>query len=190
MHLKQLDRISRSDEPDQYALFTRIAIIKSVNVAGFRLCDQFTTTLCQKIMVNQPDLCYYEICLLISSTQPETLLYLHRYDNRSHPAMLSVFYRNCCSHHSFPPLYCLICRYLHFCLLQWRSRIILSHNAVKTAVKNNPWKIILLVLVDHVADCTQIIGHLINILCHCKIGHYPVQRIFPGSQNLSAQLQP
>ena len=58
---------------------------------------------------------------LISSTQPETLLYLHRYDNRSHPAMLSVFYRNCCSHHSFPPLYCLICRYLHFCLLQWRS---------------------------------------------------------------------
>lgn len=54
MHLKQLGRISRSDEPDQYALFTRLAIIKSVNVAGFRLCDQFTTTLCQKIMVNQP----------------------------------------------------------------------------------------------------------------------------------------
>ena len=30
---------------------------------------------------------------------------------------------------------------------------------------------------DHITDCTQIIGHLINILCHCKIGHYPVQRI-------------
>ena len=56
MHLKQLGRISRSDEPDQYALFTRLAIIKSVNVAGFRLCDQFTTTLCLKIMVNQHDL--------------------------------------------------------------------------------------------------------------------------------------
>ena len=63
MHLKQFGQISHSDEPDQYALFTRIAMIKSVNVAGFCLCDQFTTTLCQKIMVNQPDLCYYEICL-------------------------------------------------------------------------------------------------------------------------------